>query len=87
MATGASAAGALVIEGHTDNKGSAALNRKLSKARADAVRSYLTSKGVEPARLEAKGYGPDRPTASNANATGREANRRVEFTVGEVKTP
>jgi outer membrane protein OmpA-like peptidoglycan-associated protein len=69
----------LTIAGHTDDTGPAALNRKLSQARADAVRDYLVKQGVEPQRLAAKGYGPDQPLAPNDTAEGRKENRRVEF--------
>jgi outer membrane protein OmpA-like peptidoglycan-associated protein len=71
----------MVIEGHTDDRGNAEANRKLSQARAEAVNGYLVSKGVEPSRLEAKGFGPDRPLASNKTEKGRAANRRVEFII------
>jgi outer membrane protein OmpA-like peptidoglycan-associated protein len=71
----------MVIEGHTDDRGNAEANRKLSLARAEAVRGYLVSKGVEPSRLEAKGFGPDRPINSNKTDKGRAANRRVEFII------
>ena len=71
----------VVVEGHTDNKGSKVLNTKLSKGRAEAVRAYLLKKGVEPVRLDAKGFGPSRPIADNATAKGREENRRVEFVI------
>ncbi|MCB9730178.1 MAG: OmpA family protein [Deltaproteobacteria bacterium] len=69
----------LRVEGHTDDKGVAARNLALSQARADAVMAYLVSKGVDPARLVAKGYGQTRPVADNKTAAGREENRRVEF--------
>jgi len=69
------------VEGHTDNKGSAALNKKLSKGRAEAVKDYLVKKGVAPDRLSAKGFGPTRPIATNKTAKGREENRRVEFVI------
>ncbi|MFL5351102.1 OmpA family protein [Archangium sp.] len=71
----------VIIEGHTDDRGNAEANRKLSLARAEAVKGYLVSKGVEPKRLEAKGYGPDRPIAPNKTEKGRAANRRVEFII------
>jgi outer membrane protein OmpA-like peptidoglycan-associated protein len=71
----------MVIEGHTDDRGSAEFNRTLSQARAESVKSYLVSKGVEPSRLDAKGFGPDRPIASNQTAEGRAVNRRVDFII------
>ncbi len=71
----------IVIEGHSDNVGNAEANRRLSLARAQSVKDYLVKKGVEASRLEAKGYGPDRPLLSNATAKGRAANRRVAFTI------
>ncbi|MFE8605090.1 OmpA family protein [Archangium violaceum] len=71
----------MVIEGHTDNRGNAEANRKLSLARAEAVKGYLVSKGVEPSRLEAQGFGPDRPIDSNKTEKGRATNRRVEFII------
>jgi outer membrane protein OmpA-like peptidoglycan-associated protein len=68
------------VTGHTDNTGSLALNRRLSRARADAVRTYLISRGVAEDRLTARGFGPDQPIASNKTAEGRAQNRRVELT-------
>lgn len=65
------------VQGHTDNTGSRALNVRLSKARAEAVRSFLVEHGVAADRLTAKGYGPDRPVASNTTVQGRAENRRV----------
>ncbi|HEV8305548.1 MAG TPA: OmpA family protein [Gemmatimonadales bacterium] len=67
------------IAGHTDNTGSAAVNTRLSQARADAVRAYLASKGVGPERMVAKGYGPTVPVATNTTPAGRAQNRRVEL--------
>lgn len=68
----------LVIEGHTDNTGSAAYNRSLSQRRADAVRTVLINDfGVDPERVSAIGYGEDRPIADNNTSAGRQANRRV----------
>jgi outer membrane protein OmpA-like peptidoglycan-associated protein len=67
------------VAGHTDNRGAAQYNRTLSQRRAETVRSYLVSKGVDPARLTARGYGPDAPIADNGTQSGRAANRRVEL--------
>ncbi|MBS1150191.1 MAG: OmpA/MotB [Myxococcaceae bacterium] len=69
------------IEGHTDNVGKPETNRKLSQRRAESVRDFLTGKGVAASRLEAQGFGPDRPADVNTSAVGRENNRRVEFVV------
>jgi len=68
------------VAGYTDNVGSAAGNARLSKARADAVRTYLIGKGVAGERLTATGYGADHPIADNTTAEGRAKNRRIEFT-------
>jgi outer membrane protein OmpA-like peptidoglycan-associated protein len=67
------------VAGHTDNRGAAAYNRDLSQRRAEAVRSYLVSKGVNGGNLSARGYGPDSPVADNKTANGRAENRRVEL--------
>ena len=64
------------VEGHTDATGSRETNAKLSQARAEAVVSYLSSKGVDAKRMTAKGYGPDRPLAGTAPTS--PSNRRVE---------
>jgi outer membrane protein OmpA-like peptidoglycan-associated protein len=66
-----------LIEGHTDSTGSDALNEKLSNSRAMAVMNYLVKKGVDKARIEAKGFGESQPIAPNNTAEGREQNRRV----------
>jgi len=71
----------LIIEGHTDSKGSDAYNLKLSKQRAAAVRDYLIESGIVGTRIEATGLGESQPTASNATEEGRAENRRVEFKV------
>ena len=68
------------VTGHTDITGSLALNRRLSRARADAVRTYLISRGVAEDRLTSRGFGPDQPIASNKTVDGRALNRRVELT-------
>jgi len=69
------------LSGHTDNTGSATLNNELSQARAEAVVSYLTSKGIAGSRMTAKGYGSSQPIDTNATASGRQENRRTEFKI------
>lgn len=76
---------AVTVEGHTDDKGSAKLNRKLSLNRAKAVKAYLEHQGIEPERLNAQGFGPDRPADTNATEEGRANNRRVEFIIEPKK--
>ena len=67
------------IHGYTDSIGSDAKNRKLSKARSDAVKKYLVNKGITSGRIEAKGYGEANPIAPNSTKEGRQKNRRIEF--------
>ena len=67
------------IEGHTDSRGTRKHNMSLSAARAESVRQHLVGLGIEPARMDAKGYGPDQPIETNKTEAGREKNRRVEF--------
>jgi len=69
------------IEGHTDSRGTRAHNMKLSAARAASVRQHLMGLGIDPARMDAQGYGPDQPIETNKTAAGREKNRRVEFII------
>lgn len=71
----------LKLAGYTDNTGSLQLNMRLSKERAEAVKSYLVSKGANPSHIDAIGYGPNDPIATNATPAGRQLNRRVEFTL------
>jgi outer membrane protein OmpA-like peptidoglycan-associated protein len=71
----------VIIEGHADSQGSDQLNATLSKQRAEAVRSYLVSQGVDPARINADGKGASMPVASNDSPSGRQQNRRVEIVV------
>jgi outer membrane protein OmpA-like peptidoglycan-associated protein len=66
-----------LIEGHTDSIGSEEYNLKLSDRRAKAVYDYLTSRGVDPARLSSIGHGESKPIADNATDEGRQLNRRV----------
>lgn len=69
------------IDGHTDSVGSDSANQLLSERRAGAVREALTSMGVEENEFMVAGHGETMPAASNANATGRQLNRRVEVTL------
>ena len=68
------------IEGHTDNRGSALYNQRLSEKRAQSVQQYLVQRfTIESERLPIKGYGPSKPIASNNTAEGRWQNRRIEI--------
>ncbi|MBP7239143.1 MAG: OmpA family protein [Saprospiraceae bacterium] len=69
----------LSIDGHTDNTGSAEVNKKLSLARAKACYDYLAAHGVAANRMTYEGFGPSKPIADNSTYTGRTLNRRVEF--------
>lgn len=71
----------LKLGGHTDNVGSETANMNLSKDRAESVKNYLLSKGANSSLIEAVGYGETQPIATNKTATGRQVNRRVEFTL------
>jgi len=68
----------LEVGGHTDDQGDLALNTRLSRKRAEFVRDYLTSNGLDVNRLTAQGYGPNSPIQDNATSAGRAKNRRVE---------
>ncbi len=67
------------VDGHTDNVGGAKANQELSQARAKAVVAALTAKGVAAERLQAQGWGDQKPVADNASEQGRAQNRRVEL--------
>lgn len=69
------------IEGHTDNQGDEDLNRRLALDRANAVREWLTNKGIDPKRIQTKGFGEDSPITTNETEEGRARNRRIEFFV------
>jgi outer membrane protein OmpA-like peptidoglycan-associated protein len=71
------------VEGHTDNTGKPEHNKDLSDRRAKSVMKYLVDKGVDVARLDAVGFGQDRPIASNDTVDGKSQNRRVEFMILE----
>ncbi|GIV45698.1 MAG: hypothetical protein KatS3mg036_0516 [Ignavibacterium sp.] len=67
------------ISGHTDNVGSRKSNIELSIRRANAVKDWLVKRGIEPERIQTKGYGPDRPVAPNNSEENKRKNRRIEF--------
>jgi outer membrane protein OmpA-like peptidoglycan-associated protein/tetratricopeptide (TPR) repeat protein len=69
------------IQGHTDNVGTEADNLNLSQKRAESVRNYLVSQGIDAGRIQAKGFGESKPVATNETEEGRAQNRRTEFTV------
>ena len=71
----------IIAIGHTDSIGSDAYNQKLSVRRAEAVKAYLVSKGIEPNRIYTEGKGKSQPIADNRTAEGRAKNRRVEIEV------
>ncbi|OFZ84671.1 MAG: hypothetical protein A2W21_09330 [Betaproteobacteria bacterium RBG_16_66_20] len=71
----------VIAIGHTDSIGSDAYNQKLSVRRAESVKAYLVSKGVEPNRIYTEGKGEKQPVASNKTKDGRQKNRRVEIEV------
>jgi OOP family OmpA-OmpF porin len=76
----------IIAVGHTDSIGTDAYNEQLSVRRADAVKAYLVSKGMEPARLYSEGKGEMQPIGDNRTAKGREQNRRVTIEVVGTRT-
>ncbi|WP_313392730.1 OmpA family protein [Sphingobium yanoikuyae] len=72
------------VYGHTDSDGSDAYNQTLSERRAQSVAGYLTSHGVQSARIATRGFGETQPIASNATEEGKAANRRVEIKISPV---
>jgi OOP family OmpA-OmpF porin len=76
----------IIAVGHTDSDGSDAYNQKLSVARSEAVKSYLTSKGVERNRVYTEGKGEKQPVADNKTKEGKAKNRRVEIEVVGTRT-
>jgi outer membrane protein OmpA-like peptidoglycan-associated protein len=73
----------LSIEGHTDNVGKASQNLSLSQKRANAVKKYLVSQGIDNDRLTAVGYGQEKPVADNKTSEGQAKNRRVELKLSQ----
>jgi OOP family OmpA-OmpF porin len=71
----------IIAIGHTDSVGSDAYNQKLSLRRAEAVKAYMVSKGIEPNRIYTEGKGEKQPIADNKTKAGRTKNRRVEIEV------
>jgi outer membrane protein OmpA-like peptidoglycan-associated protein len=71
----------LIVEGHTDSRGSDSYNQGLSQRRADAVRDYLVQRGYPADRIQARGMGKSHPIADNASPEGRANNRRVEIVI------
>ena len=69
------------VEGHTDNVGGSGYNQELSERRASSVREFLVQQGVRPENIQSHGFGMTQPKASNATATGRQLNRRVDLIV------
>lgn len=82
--TGAGEDQRFVVEGHTDSVGSDAANMRLSKDRAEAVRAYLVSRGVDASRITAVGKGESSPIAGNETPEGRANNRRVEIVISPL---
>ena len=72
------------VYGHTDSDGSDAYNQTLSERRAQSVAGYLSSHGVQSARIATRGFGETQPIASNATEEGKAANRRVEIKISPV---
>ena len=75
----------MTIEGHTDNQGNRQANVDLGQHRAESVKDYIVSRGVDGSRVKAVGIGQDRPIADNGNPEGRANNRRVEIIVSPAK--
>jgi len=76
----------VIAVGHTDSKGKDAYNQKLSIRRSEAVKTYLTSKGIDASRIYTEGKGEAQPVADNKTDAGRAKNRRVEIEVVGTRT-
>ncbi len=74
----------ILIDGYSDNRGNAKYNQYLSQLRANKVKVYLVSKGIDKESIKAFGHGAKNPLASNATKEGREKNRRIEFTIKRI---
>ena len=77
----------IAVEGHASADGDAKANKTLSDERAKAVVAYIVGKGIDAGRLEAKGWGEEKPIADNKTEEGRDKNRRVEFNIVSQDAP
>lgn len=78
----------VLITGHTDTVGEREMNIELSRSRAESVKAYIVSQGIDQTRIETRGAGPDEPIADNKTAAGKQKNRRIEFKlITEAQTP
>lgn len=78
----------VMISGHTDTDGVRQANVDLSRRRAESVKAYFVTKGLDASRIETRGAGPDEPIADNKTAAGKQKNRRIEFKlIDEAKRP
>ncbi|KAA0647210.1 OmpA family protein, partial [Escherichia coli] len=75
----------ILVTGYTDSTGNDSINIPLSQARAQSVASYMASRGISTARINAQGHGSANPIASNATAEGGEQNRRVEISIYAIQ--
>ncbi|HEX6998151.1 MAG TPA: OmpA family protein [Gammaproteobacteria bacterium] len=73
----------IIVEGHTDSRGTEEYNRRLSEERADAVRDALLDRGISSERIEVRGLGESYPVASNDTSAGQQLNRRVEVVISD----
>jgi len=76
----------VTIEGHTDSTGSPGYNLDLSQRRATSVQYFMNTQGLEAKRLDAVGFGMQRPVANNTSADGRKRNRRVEIVIRDLSS-
>jgi OOP family OmpA-OmpF porin len=76
----------IIAVGHTDSVGTDAYNQRLSVRRAEAIKKYLTGKGIDASRVYTEGKGESQPVADNKTAEGRSRNRRVEIEVVGTRT-
>lgn len=72
---------AIELQGHTDNQGDFERNLELSKQRVETIKAYLVKQGIDPKRIQGRGYGSTRPIANNSREETRQLNRRVEFVI------